>query len=78
MEFYLYILKVLNFAGTKFLDFREFWLFSQNFVPVKPKNREIEYLPILIILFFLIFDQGMILIVVYRISLLIVTKLESL
>ena len=44
---YMYVYttwKVLNFTGTKFRDFRDFWLFSQNFVPAKRfKIRKSKY-----------------------------------
>ena len=47
-------LNVLNFADFKFQDFRDFWPFSRNFVPLekfqnhtfeKSNTHEIKYLP---------------------------------
>ena len=35
IRFFQIYLKVLNFAGTKFRDFHDFWPFSRNFVPAK-------------------------------------------
>ena len=71
---------MLNFAGTKFCNFRKI-LYLQKVS--KPQNREIKHPQNLIpakseILFIPIFDQSMILIPLYRISLLIVAKLEFL
>ena len=73
-----YALKVLNFAI--FDHFRQI-SYPQKFS--KPQNCEIKFPknltpPEFKILFFLIFDQNMILMPVYRIPLLIVTMLEFL
>ena len=71
----------MNFAGIKFRDLRNIRPFSENFVPTKSfkstKSRNEIYAEFEIP-FFLIFDQSMILIPVYRVSLLIVTKSEFL
>ena len=79
-------LKVLKFAVLDFAIFAIFDHFRELLYPRKvwnPQNRKIKYPrneipPEFEILFFLIFDQSMILIPVYRISLLIITKLEVL
>ena len=74
-------LKVLNFTILAFFD--HFCKILYRRKVSKPQNREIRYLQNQIssdieILFFLILNQSMILIPVYRISLLIIKKLELL
>ena len=79
-------LKVLNFASIKFRDFRDFWLFSRNFVPTKSLKtaKSQNWVPAKLNTWrvsdslFPNFDEHMILIPAYRISLLIITKLECL
>ena len=65
--------KVLNFAGIKFRDFRDFWPFSRRFIPARSLQNQI---PAKLNTYwvwdslFLIFDESTILIPAYCISLL--------
>ena len=78
---YTQYLKGIKFRGYLVSWFRDFWPFSGNFVPAKSFKTKISRNCIpaeFEILFWLIYDQSMMMIPVYCISLLMVTKLDFL
>ena len=65
LRYCYFALKALNFVGVKFREFRNFWLFSRSFVPVKLNTCQVcDFL----------FPNILILIPVHRTSLPSVTK----
>ena len=65
LHYFYFALKVLNFVGVKFREFRNFWLFLRSFVPVKLNTCQVcDFL----------FPNILILIPVHRTSLPSVTK----